>query len=489
QEKSILKERSAPPNLVFKFQQALRLSFIFISLLCLDNGYKRYLNQISHVKMLRIILIIIAITICINSSKVSSLINSLEDCYSHIPVRTEVFLTISSLYSFFKKNGVAQRWLEINWVVGKPIRGDIIHVYNKDPQQYPTEKPLLIVDPEKHSAGYFRTNIKVPIEASFLDPEQENPCMGYWASYRNKKGNIEASTCLQMHPFWMEQISTQISNLRIHEIMIPGSHDSGSFSKKKKSKPYIRYKYAQELSIFNQLVYGLRYFDLRIGYYKNIPGKYFINHNFLKTNHTVKSVLEQVKKFLMKGKKEIIILDFHDFPHGFTSYDIHQNLINLIHSILGPLLIPHDARNGTLKDIWESGKNVIVSYEYKFENGIPEYLWPRIPRAWGNKQSKETLRTYFQEVFSKPTPNGIWAAMAEMTPNAKMIVLHPFKGLRKMADEINREVTHWFRDLYWQKSNIVATDFFLGNDIINVAIRANQIKGVCPSNCWSYMKP
>lgn len=111
-------------------------------------------------------------------------------------------------------------------------------------------------------------------------------------------------------------------------------------------------------------------------------------------------------------------------------------------------------------------------------------LWPKIPRAWGNKQYPNDLREYFQEVFEKPTPEGLWASMAELTPNTKTIVLHPETGLRVFAEEINRNVTHWFRDLYWYKANIVATDYFMGNDIIHVAIEANKIKGSCPKSIW-----
>ncbi|PRD34925.1 UNVERIFIED_CONTAM: PI-PLC X domain-containing protein 1 [Trichonephila clavipes] len=392
-------------------------------------------------------LIIITCVVFISSTIVSSsIIHSLEDCYKNIPPRTEIFLTISSLYSFYTKNGMVQRWLEVNWVTETLLKDDIIHVYNKDPTQDPTLRPLLTVDPKKYSKGYFRTNIMIPVNKSFLNPEEENTCMGYWAIYRNAKGEHESSTCLKIHPFWMEHTSKQISSLRLHEIMIPGSHDSGSFSRKKKTYPFTRYKYAQELSIFNQLVYGLRYFDLRIGYYKQTKDKYFINHNFLLTDHTVKSILEQI--------------------------------IAIIFTIFFP----------SSSEIWQSGKNVIVSYDYKFRNGTPAYLWPRIPRAWGNKQNLESLKTYFQEVFSKPTPQGLWAAMAEMTPNVRMILFQPFNGLRNMADKVNREVTHWFRDLYWQKTNIIATDYFLGNDIINVAIRANKMKGVCPRSFWSHLK-
>lgn len=64
----------------------------------------------------------------------------------------------------------------------------------------------------------------------------------------------------------------------------------------------------------------------------------------------------------------------------------------------------------------------------------------------------------------------LWALMAELTPQAIDILLMT-NNLRKLADDVNREVTKWVRD-EWNllKVNIVATDFFLGNDLINVAI-------------------
>ncbi|GFQ67721.1 PI-PLC X domain-containing protein 1 [Trichonephila clavata] len=438
--------------------------------------------------MLRYSLIIIVFVVCVNLSLVSSFIDNFKDCQPYNPDSIQIFLTISSLYSFFTKNGLVQRWLEINWVAKNSSEGDIINVYNQDPIHNSSQKPLLTMYPKKYPSGYFRTSIKIPVEASFLNPQQKSPCLGYWATYFNEKGKIQASTCLKMHPFWMEQISKYISHLRLDEIMIPGSHDSGSFNYNKKTIPYTRYKYSQEFSTFNQLVYGLRYFDLRVGYYKKTYAKYFINHNFLKTDHTVKSVLDQVKLFLKTSKREIIILDFHNFPHGFETEEIHLKLINLIKSELGLIFIPYSLNNANLHDIWKSGKNVIVSYNYKFTNGTPAYLWPSIPRAWGNKHDKESLRAYFQEVFSKPTPKGLWAAMAEMTPDTLFILFHPENGLRNMAEQINGEVTHWFRDLYWQKANIVATDYFLGNHVIDVAIRTNQVKGVCPKNILSQLR-
>lgn len=64
----------------------------------------------------------------------------------------------------------------------------------------------------------------------------------------------------------------------------------------------------------------------------------------------------------------------------------------------------------------------------------------------------------------------LWALMAELTPQFSDIFLLK-NNLRKLADDVNRELTKWFRDEWESFSyNIVATDYFLGNDLINVAI-------------------
>jgi len=64
--------------------------------------------------------------------------------------------------------------------------------------------------------------------------------------------------------------------------------------------------------------------------------------------------------------------------------------------------------------------------------------------------------------------------MAELTPKYSHVIMRPQRGLRMMADEINRGITSWFKHLWWKDANIVATDFLLGNKIVDVAIEANE---------------
>lgn len=69
--------------------------------------------------------------------------------------------------------------------------------------------------------------------------------------------------------------------------------------------------------------------------------------------------------------------------------------------------------------------------------------------------------------------NPLWAAMAELTPYPLDIIFNLSGGLRQMADSVNRNLTYQFQEEWWKEANIVATDFFLGNNLIDVSIQAN----------------
>lgn len=71
--------------------------------------------------------------------------------------------------------------------------------------------------------------------------------------------------------------------------------------------------------------------------------------------------------------------------------------------------------------------------------------------------------------------NPMWAIMAELTPQTIDYIFRT-NNIRKLADEVNKHVTVWFRDDWFNEVNIIASDYFLGNDIINVAIEINKNK-------------
>lgn len=105
-------------------------------------------------------------------------------------------------------------------------------------------------------------------------------------------------------------------------------------------------------------------------------------------------------------------------------------------------------------------------------------MWPSLTQAWGNQQTPDGLFEYLNSVLMGPrktrnTLNPLWAIMAEMTPRPLDIIFNPSGGLRQMADAVNKNLSVLFQNEWWKHTNIVATDFFLGNNLIDVSIQSN----------------
>jgi len=168
----------------------------------------------------------------------------------------------------------------------------------------------------------------------------------------------------------MENNLAVIGDKKLHEIVIPGTHDGGCYHKYglvtrgsyldfgskniicslevifhiflvEKSETF---RYAQDESIYDQLVYGIRYLDIRIGYYEDMSEPLQIVHNKWECFHSLRDVLLQVRNFLMSAPKEIVIFDFHGFGEGFDIEskleERHKQVINLCKSILNDFIIP-----------------------------------------------------------------------------------------------------------------------------------------------------
>ena len=52
-------------------------------------------------------------------------------------------------------------------------------------------------------------------------------------------------------------------------------------------------------------------------------------------------------------------------------------------------------------------------------------------------------------------------------------------GIRDSADGIDRDIDVWFRERWWDRSNLVATDFFLSNNLVDVAKQVNLKRAIC----------
>ena len=97
----------------------------------------------------------------------------------------------------------------------------------------------------------------------------------------------------------------------------------------------------------------------------------------------------------------------------------------------------------------------------------------------------------------------LWAAMTHLTPSTISAILNPTGGFAKLSDKIARkvgspfqqyvthpslsqcdvrvflQVTQWYRDDWWNAANVVASDYVLGNNLVEESIRANRKRKKC----------
>lgn len=200
---------------------------------------------------------------------------------------------------------------------------------------------------------------------------------------------------------WMGAMSAQIGGLPLNQIVLPGSHDSDSFSIPQAGTPapapggviapdavdpedplsiiqtllpsaLVRHfstpwSRAQDQDTTAQLSDGVRYFDVRICAGPPADPGVYACHGLYGTPIAA-AVLDPVSRFLAAHPTEIVVLDFHGFsaPGSPNSMPIglHQALADQIHAaFLGKLVSPGPLKAAiTPDDIWRTTGRVIVLY-------------------------------------------------------------------------------------------------------------------------------
>lgn len=154
-------------------------------------------------------------------------------------------------------------------------------------------------------------------------------CYNYW-HHLVVDSEIVSSGCVRTNAFWMNDMRKQLESRKIRQLFLPGTHDSASykynFDPNKMETLVTRYTLTQDDDIMSQLVHGIRYLDMRVGYYRSNEDKFWANHGISRL-HPLSSVLSQVKEFV-DATNEIVVLDFQEFPVGFgKNIDIHKQLV------------------------------------------------------------------------------------------------------------------------------------------------------------------
>lgn len=410
-----------------------------------------------------------------------ALINPITGVYSD---SSQVWLTVSS--RVHKKNIFSstyiQRELELNWNSIPITPTTWIGLFDHQPDSNSTLDPAKAIYSFTNletSSGKHETNIQFPV-FRFNQGPLTSGCLKYFVAWI-EDGQVKQTNCIPSRPFWMAQHKQTIGSKPLSSLMLPGTHNSGSYSVGYETGLLNRllnaYSLCQDEDVFNQLVYGNRYLDIRIMYDPKHGEDFWIAHDFYPIDKTVREVLLQIKQFMDSTSEEVVILDFHRFPLGFESkgqinMTRHNDLLDLVESIVGDHLTENTGASNyqkTLDSIVSTGRRLILGHAEYLRMSRP-YLFPAVKQLWANTDSITQLSSYLNRTIC--SSSGPSAAMAELTPNAVKFLT--YGGLRKLAQSVNYLVTKWFRDDWYNRcANIVATDYFLGNNIIEIAINSN----------------
>ncbi|MEA2038889.1 MAG: hypothetical protein U9N82_03545 [Thermodesulfobacteriota bacterium] len=119
--------------------------------------------------------------------------------------------------------------------------------------------------------------------------------------------------------------------LRLNQIILPGSHDSGMYEFRNCNIPSVivnRLVKTQNLNFFEQLVSGSRYFDIRVDVMGHDLVTYHRTSGLGCAGAKIKDILDQTVSFLTFHPSEFVILKFSHFDHEGCKDVLNQELDN-----------------------------------------------------------------------------------------------------------------------------------------------------------------
>ncbi|KFB35920.1 hypothetical protein ZHAS_00002874 [Anopheles sinensis] len=197
----------------------------------------------------------------------------------------------------------------------------------------------------------------------------------------------------------MNDYKSQIGDASLMQLFIPGTYHSAAYFTKLSAANFEvvnKYSITQGWEdVRSQLRLGARFLDISISQNLTPEEQFWTFYNVVQM-HPLRIVLEQVRKFV-EETNEIVIFDIHSFPTGFNSTDDHHGLIQFIRSEIEDFMVsPSVGWDGTLNQIWATGKRIIVCYaNAEVVNLYPYHLWPTTHHRLADVDDKTRLKNYF----------------------------------------------------------------------------------------------
>lgn len=288
---------------------------------------------------------------------------------------------------------------------------------------------------------------------------------------------------------WMGDVAGNIGDRMIKDVVLPGTHDSGTYDITATSTiapaqdipSWVNAVYglglagvgiasviadwakAQPLDILKQLNMGIRYLDLRVVYNGD---DYYICHGMYSA--PVNDVIAQVNTFISQNPREILILDFnhlYQMPDPATNEPLVQRMLNAFGSKMAPSIF---TACSTLNDLWANGYQVIALYANADTVAQHAQLWSQdqISSPWPNTTDLGKLKSDLDTYIAQRDTSKLFVLQGILTPDGSMIGegFIPFtsnpSSLEQLAQQVTPAVMGWVQDWSYRNLNIVIVDWF-----------------------------
>lgn len=261
---------------------------------------------------------------------------------------------------------------------------------------------------------------------------------------------------------WMGALGDKIKHLTPSQIVMVGSHNSGSFT-----SDMTVFARNQWNNIGEQLRDGVRSLDIRIT--RSFDDFYMHHSGHTSPRQSYIDALHQIRDFLKDNPREVIVL-YLSAGHGSSitkEYD-KQKARQLLTLILRERLVSYEpGRIRTFGQLWDAGKNIIVIVANDIGRGDDTdamFFWPYDVSGdtWGDPQSDANLSLEYKiqwvhERVTKALPERkaklFWMSCSIWTIDV----------MRSASDTVNPKVSEWLRN--WARNeatrsglNIVGID-------------------------------
>lgn len=292
---------------------------------------------------------------------------------SHCPV----YLTVKNALTLDASR------LTINWDKNCENPPDKLRAFNENP--YLQEAQVFLeIAPKAHKLQHFVTNFKLSdlkfpkkwtnhqVNQDHDQQPQHSNCLNFYVLSFNKTNHVTNFECLKINPQWMSE-TKEIWRFPLKHLLIPGTKCSACYmtSSNSKRRNLRRNSFKQNFNVYQQLVFGVRYLEFSVGYFRSFHGVLDIKGRFFAFSQnqeisSIFSVLEDVKQFV-KISKEIVILNFNHFAYGFHE-STHELFMDLLQGTLEDVAVVNNGTKSfdlTIEKMKSVGKYLLILYNHK----------------------------------------------------------------------------------------------------------------------------